>query len=521
MTLPAIPSRSYLEDPDFLNSGHKLAARLAATEFVPQALKGRPEAVLACVLTGHELGLQPMQALQSIHIIQGRPTLSAELMRAIVHSAGHTIRIIEKTDSRVVVEGQRADDPGHTLRIEWTIDTATRAGLTSKDMWRKYPRQMLTARAVSELCRDMFADVLKGLSYTAEEVEHIGDITPEPAPPPDTPGGMAPGISDDDPIDRRTVTALVIRIGETLDPADKLRHRIVDEWTGGRTQSTKDITHGEARALFDALDELDGWDGETDLTGDASFVDEIHAAWHAEHTQGDTVDNPIDAEIVDDDGAQVEGTPAEAGGEAGGTAGSGPEPTTQGPALDHDGAEPFDLTGAEPVDQRPPVGGHATTPAGADAIQALRNRLNDLPSRLRGVARSCMTDRGVDPAGWVDWTVSDTIAVADIVTELEDAQTAGPDNEPPEDAGGHQHGTEPPTSDGAPADIGGGRSDTAPAEPPDPTAAAMRGALRAMADAAGVDLGKTHVTQRMASKIAAATGRDSASVMADARAGLS
>ncbi len=152
----------------------KLAQRVAATEFVPKGLRGKPEAVLACILTGHELGVGPMQALAKIHVVDGRPGMSAELMRAVVLRAGHEIYVEEATNTRVTVTGVRAGT-GRSLSITWSMDDAKKAGLVGKDNWRKYPRAMLTARATAEVSRGLFPDVLAGVTYVPEELEEFSD----------------------------------------------------------------------------------------------------------------------------------------------------------------------------------------------------------------------------------------------------------------------------------------------------------------------------------------------------------
>ena len=148
----------------------RLAARIYNTPFVPKALRGDPASVLACILTGQELGLEAMQSLRMVNVIEGKPAASAELMRALVHRAGHLIGIVDSTTERCEMRGQR-DDTGETMTVEWTLDDARRAGLIPakpEAAWTKYPRSMLLARATSELCRALFSDVVGGL-YTPEE----------------------------------------------------------------------------------------------------------------------------------------------------------------------------------------------------------------------------------------------------------------------------------------------------------------------------------------------------------------
>lgn len=165
-----------------------LAQRIAKTEFVPSALRNRPEAVLACMLAGHEVGIGPMQALSKIHIIEGRPAMAAELMRALVQREGHEIWFEESSSARVTLCGRRRESD-HVSKVTWTLDDAKRADLSGKKNWRQYPRQMLAARATGELCRMVFADVLGGVSYTPEELDDgVLEVESEEVPPDDAGG---------------------------------------------------------------------------------------------------------------------------------------------------------------------------------------------------------------------------------------------------------------------------------------------------------------------------------------------
>jgi hypothetical protein len=156
---------------------------LVASNFLPRAVDSEEKA-LAIMLKGRELALPPMQAFAHVHIVEGKPTLSAELMLALVQRAGHRIRILETSGDKAVVEGVRRDDPDYPCRAEFTIDEARAAGVTGKDNWKKYPAAMLRARAISALCRMQFADVLMGASYTPEElgahVDEEGNVIDDP-----------------------------------------------------------------------------------------------------------------------------------------------------------------------------------------------------------------------------------------------------------------------------------------------------------------------------------------------------
>lgn len=162
----------------------ELAARLAGTDFVPKGLRGNPPAVLAAILTGQELGIGPMQSLAHINVVDGKPTQSSELMRALIMKAGHRFAIRKWTRTEAVVWGRRADN-GDELEVEFTLEDAVAAELCTIGQngrararsqggkplpWETFTDAMLLARATSKLARAMFADVLGGVSYTPEEL---------------------------------------------------------------------------------------------------------------------------------------------------------------------------------------------------------------------------------------------------------------------------------------------------------------------------------------------------------------
>ena len=149
-----------------------LAAQIAKTEFVPDTFRNKPEAVLACMLFGQELGLGPMASLNLVQSIKGKVGLKPEGMRAVVQAHGHRIWTEEYTTEAVTLCGQRKGQET-VERVRFTMEDAAAADLLGNATWKKYPRPMLLARATSELCRLTFSDVTGGIAYGPDELEEM------------------------------------------------------------------------------------------------------------------------------------------------------------------------------------------------------------------------------------------------------------------------------------------------------------------------------------------------------------
>lgn len=165
----------------------ELAERIANTEFVPKALRGKPPAVAAAMFYGREVGLPPMTSLTQTHVIEGTPSISAEAMRALVFAAGHEIVVRESSAARCRLAGRRRGWEEWST-VTWTIEDARKAGLLKlKSGWEKYPRAMLKARATAELCRDVFPDVIHGFRAFEEVTDALApDVLADETPPTNT-----------------------------------------------------------------------------------------------------------------------------------------------------------------------------------------------------------------------------------------------------------------------------------------------------------------------------------------------
>jgi len=145
------------------------AQALAASSLLPASYRKQPANVLVAIEYGNALGLAPMVAIQTIHVVDGKPTASAQLIGSLVRRAGHRLRVTGDA-KHAIAEIVRSDDPEYTFRAEWSLERATQANLTGKGVWKQYPDAMLKARAITEVARDACPEVLAGVAYTAEEL---------------------------------------------------------------------------------------------------------------------------------------------------------------------------------------------------------------------------------------------------------------------------------------------------------------------------------------------------------------
>jgi hypothetical protein len=163
----------------------RLADAICDTDFVPRAYRGNAPAAMAAILTGRELGLPPMTSLRHVQLVEGSASLSAEYKRARVLSAGHEFDVIEATNTTCTVSGRRRGSNKPPLVITYTIEDARRANLIKdRGGYQRRPRRMLFARAGTELCDFLFADVTNGLPTTellAEDSDGVSGYDEQPA----------------------------------------------------------------------------------------------------------------------------------------------------------------------------------------------------------------------------------------------------------------------------------------------------------------------------------------------------
>lgn len=130
-------------------------------------VKSNEEALTLMMLAQAE-GMHPVQAMRQYHVIQGRPAMRADAMLAKFQQNGGKVKWGKRTDSEV--SATFSHEIGGEVTVEWTTERAKTAGLLGNGTWQKFPRQMLTARVISEGVRTVLPGVVVGI-YTPEEVE--------------------------------------------------------------------------------------------------------------------------------------------------------------------------------------------------------------------------------------------------------------------------------------------------------------------------------------------------------------
>ena len=315
-TALAAPAVSGPPSPNEWNAIAQVANAIHDTDFVPRSLRGKPGAVLACILTGRELGIGPMQALQQIGMIDGKPNLSAELQRALVQRAGHEIAVDPSSNDRMARVTGRRRDTGQRDEVAWTVEDAERAGLckvgpdgkvTARSEngapmpWEKYTRQLLVARATSELTGRLFADVLAGVSYTPDELTDghevaVEDIVPHASGTGAVATGTASGTvslntgeagTQNEPPDPLKTLWTLFRNRWPEDAEAKLRSAIAPK------ASTKELDEAEVATLIENVQRSD-WEPIVQTVW-ARLQAAKDAPWEPSAKDAEQSDNPVEA----------------------------------------------------------------------------------------------------------------------------------------------------------------------------------------------------------------------------------
>lgn len=170
---------------DFSNLERALqcANILAESDLVPVKYKKKPNDIMVAVQMGKELGLQPLQSLREINVVNGKPSLEAEAMLALAKCSPQyefCHETFNEETQTAYCTIKRKHEPEYT--VAFSMADAKKAGLANKSgTWQTHPKRMLMHRARSFALRDKFPDVIRGLCLPeeAKEAPPERDITPQ------------------------------------------------------------------------------------------------------------------------------------------------------------------------------------------------------------------------------------------------------------------------------------------------------------------------------------------------------
>jgi len=246
----------------------RFAKGVIASQLAPRHFNS-PEKVIVAMQYGLEVGLSPMQSLQSIAVINGRPSLWGDALPALAWASGKLAEVSEYFDG----EGENLTAVCETLRVgqskpavrRFSVSDAKRAGLWDKaGPWTQYPQRMLQMRARAWCFRDNLADVLCGLQV-AEEATDMPDISPA--------NEQATGLSmstfdDGEQMPEADTFQLMVSEIEGAESIDRLRdvYRMVQQVTN-REELDADQAAKLQELIDEKVDELDVQDDNPEATG--------------------------------------------------------------------------------------------------------------------------------------------------------------------------------------------------------------------------------------------------------------
>ena len=194
--LAVAPRQQFDLSPQNFEQALTLSNYLAESELVPKDYRNKPGNCLIAIQWGAEIGLKPLQALQNIAPINGRPALWGDAVIALVRNSPLCEYVSETDDGETATCKVKRRGENEQSRT-FSMADAKAAGLFGKQgPWTQYPKRMRQMRARAFALRDVFPDVLRGLPVAEEVMDmpterHMGaaDVVgaPPPAPKPEKP----------------------------------------------------------------------------------------------------------------------------------------------------------------------------------------------------------------------------------------------------------------------------------------------------------------------------------------------
>jgi hypothetical protein len=233
----------------------RFAKMVSASDFAPKDFKGKPESCLLAIQHGSEVGLSPMQSLQSIAVINGRPTIWGDAALALVQASPACEYVKEYIEGEgkqmaAVCEVKRRGYPAPTV-VRFSMADAEKAGLLGKSgPWSQYTSRMLALRARGFALRNSFADALRGL-ITAEEAQDYPQAVPTQAVTVTQPEPPAATV---EPSVYQKAMQSIVR-AKTIDRLDDIRRKVAERL--GDKSLTKWEADELAKAVLDKASTMD------------------------------------------------------------------------------------------------------------------------------------------------------------------------------------------------------------------------------------------------------------------------
>ena len=169
--------------PQTLDEAMRFSDVISKSALVPKDYQGKPANCLVAIQWGMELGLAPLQALQNIAVINGKPSVYGDSLLAMVRADSRCMGVEETQEGGVatcIVKRKLSDGSVEEVKRTFSMKQAQQAQLANRPTWKAYPERMLQHRARGNALRDAFPDVLRGIITTeeAQDYDDPKDVTP-------------------------------------------------------------------------------------------------------------------------------------------------------------------------------------------------------------------------------------------------------------------------------------------------------------------------------------------------------
>jgi len=189
--------------PTTINEMELFAEKLSKSILVPKDYQGKPANCFVAIQWGLECGLAPLQALQSIAVINGKPSMYGDALLAMVRADSRCLGVHEEQKDGLavcIIKRKHSDGSIEEVKRTFSMKQAQQAGLSNRPTWKAYPQRMLQHRARGNAIRDAFPDVIHGLisAEEAQDYDEPKDVTPrqEAVAPPTIETLTAPKVEE-------------------------------------------------------------------------------------------------------------------------------------------------------------------------------------------------------------------------------------------------------------------------------------------------------------------------------------